>query len=100
MIVVRFRVKCQPDRSAAVRQALAAVIGPSRATDGVIAFDIAQDLTDDNAFVATEVFADRAARERQEALTQVAAVMGLLPGAVAAPPQVSEYHVVEPALAR
>jgi quinol monooxygenase YgiN len=98
MLVVHFKVQCQPERTAALREALAAVIAPARATDGVISFDIAEDLTDPNVLVATEVFADRAARERQESLPEVAAVMALLPDSIAAPPQVDEYSVAEPAL--
>jgi quinol monooxygenase YgiN len=99
MIVVRFKVQCQPNRTPALRDAFTAVIAPARATEGVISFDIAQDLTDPNAFIATEVFADQAARERQESLPEVAAVMALLPESLAAPPEVNEYNVGEPALA-
>jgi quinol monooxygenase YgiN len=99
MIVVRFKVQCQPAKAAPLRQALAAVIAPARAAEGVISFDIAQDLTDPNAFIATEVFADQDARERQESLPEVGAVMALLPDSIAAPPQVTEYTVSEPARA-
>ena len=99
MIVVRFKVQCQPDKTASLRDALTAVIAPARATPGVISFDIAQDLSDPNAFIATEMFADQAARERQESLPEVASVMALLPDSIAAPPQVNEYSVTEPALA-
>ena len=97
MLVVGFKVQCQPDKTAALREAFAAVIVPARAIQGVVSFDIAQDLTDSNTFIATEVFADQAARERQESLPEVASVMALLPESVAAPPQVSEYRVSEPA---
>jgi quinol monooxygenase YgiN len=99
MIIVRFRVQCRPDNSAAVRDALAAVIAPARETEGVVSFDIAQDLNDPNTFIATEVFADQAARDRQESLPEVASVMALLPDSLAAPPQLSEYRVSEAALA-
>jgi quinol monooxygenase YgiN len=99
MIVVRFKVRCQPDKTAGLREALTAVIAPARATQGVISFDIAQDLTDPNAFIATEVFADQTARERQESLPEVAAVMALLPSSIAAPPEMTEYTAGEPALA-
>jgi quinol monooxygenase YgiN len=98
MIIVRFKVQCRPDRSVAVKDAFAAAIAPARAIEGVISFDIAQDLTDPNAFIATEVFADQAARDRQESLPEVASVMALLPDSIAAPPQMREYRVSEPAL--
>ena len=58
MIVVRFKVQSQPEKTEELRKTLTAVIAPARATQGVISFDIAQDLTDPNTFIATEVFAD------------------------------------------
>lgn len=93
MIVLRFKVQCQPDK---VEDALAVfreVVAPSRELEGVISFDIARDLTDPNSILAVEVFADAAARERQESLPQVAKVMSLLPEALAAPPEATVFHV-------
>jgi quinol monooxygenase YgiN len=99
MIVLRFKVQCQPDKTTALKDAFGAVIAPARATAGVISFDVAQDVTDPNVFIATEVFEDQTARERQESLPEVAAVMARLPTSLAAPPEVSEYTVTQPALA-
>jgi quinol monooxygenase YgiN len=75
--------------------ALREVIVPARAVSGVVSFDIARDLADPNSFIATEVFEDEAARQRQESLPQVATVMALLPKSVAAPPEATVYHVSE-----
>jgi quinol monooxygenase YgiN len=99
MIVVRFKVRCQPDKTTALKDAFTAVVAPARATEGVISFDIAQDVLDSNTFIATEVFTDQTARERQESLPEVAAVMALLPSSLAAAPELAEYTVSEPALA-
>jgi quinol monooxygenase YgiN len=99
MIVVRFKVQCQPDKTAVLRDAFTAVVNPARETGGVISFDIAQDVTNPDTFIATEVFEDQTARDRQESLPEVAAVMGLLPSSLAAPPEVNEYTVAEPAVA-
>jgi quinol monooxygenase YgiN len=93
MLVLRFRVQSRPDRAEELAAALAAVVAPSRAIEGVHSFDIARDLLDPNAFVATEVFEDAAARERQESLAEVGAVMSLLADAVAAPPEAVVYEV-------
>jgi quinol monooxygenase YgiN len=93
MIVLRFKVQCQPEKTEQVMAALSAVLGPARATEGVIDFDIARDLSDQNAFIATEVFEDEAARERQESLPQVATVMAMLPDSVEAPPEATVFHV-------
>ncbi len=93
MIVVRFKVRCRPDRTEDVRAAMEAVIGPSRALEGVHHFDIGRCLDDENALIATEVFADRAALERQEAQPEVAAVLGLLEDALAAEPEATIFEV-------
>lgn len=100
MIVLRFKVQCRPEKTDEVIAALADVIAPSRAVDGVISFDIARDLIDPNALIATEVFEDEAARGRQEALPQVGKVMSLLPESVASQPEATVYHVSssEPAM--
>lgn len=99
MIVVRFRVQCRPEKADKVAAAFSAVVAPARATKGVVSFDIARDLTDANAFIATEVFEDQAARERQESLPEVGAVMALLPNSLAAPPEAIAYTVAQPAIA-
>jgi quinol monooxygenase YgiN len=101
MIVVRFKLQCQPEKTDEVIAALSEVVAPARATAGVISFDVARDITNPNSLIATEVFEDEAARERQEGLPQVGKVMALLPQSVAAPPEATVYHVSshEPAMA-
>jgi quinol monooxygenase YgiN len=93
MIVIRFRVQCQAGKSQELAGAFEKVLEPSRSLDGVVSFDIARDVSDPNAFVATEVFEDAAARERQESLPEVANVMTLLPNVLAAPPEATLFHV-------
>jgi quinol monooxygenase YgiN len=93
MIVLRFKVQCQPSKVQQLETALAAVVVPSRALDGVIEFDVARDLHDPNAFIATEVFEDDDALARQESLPEVGAVMKLLPDALVAPPAATIYRV-------
>ncbi len=93
MLVLRFKVQCQPDKTERALTAFKAVIAPSREVEGVISFDIAQDLADPNSIIAIEVFEDEAARERQESLPEVANVMNLLPEAIAAPPEATAFQV-------
>jgi quinol monooxygenase YgiN len=93
MIVVRFKVQCQPERTEQALAAFEKVIAPSRAVEGVISFDIARDLADPNSIIAVEVFEDEAARERQESLPEVANVMSLLPEAIAGPPEATVFQV-------
>lgn len=94
MLVVRFKATCQPDRTEAMADAMTAVARAGRTLEGVIHFDIARDLTDANALIATEVFEDRAAMEREEAIPEVAAVVQLMQsGALAGPPEWTIYEV-------
>lgn len=93
MVVVRFKIQCQPGKTQEVRAALVAVVEPSRATPGVITFDIAQDITDPNTFIAIEVFEGKDALARQESLPQVAQVLALLPESVAAEPEATIFEV-------
>jgi quinol monooxygenase YgiN len=83
MLVVRFKVQCQPDRTDEVLAAMRAVVEPSRALPGVVRFDVARDVTDRNALVAIEVFEDHAAMDKQESQPEVAAVIALLEGGAA-----------------
>jgi quinol monooxygenase YgiN len=93
MIVIRFKVQCRPDRIDEALDAFAAVIPPSRRIDGVISFDIGRDVADPSSIIAVEVFEDEAARERQESLPEVAAVMALMPEILAAPPEATVFEV-------
>ena len=78
MVIMRFKVKVRPEQAEEVRAALAEVIEPSRALEGVVRLDIASDLLDPHAFIATEVYEDEAALERQEALPEVEAALALI----------------------
>lgn len=93
MIVIRFKVQCQPARMDEAVAAFAAVVPPSRELDGVISFDIARDVVEPNTIVAVEVFEDTAARERQESLPEVGRVMSLLPEIVTAQPEATVFEV-------
>jgi len=93
MIVIRFKVQSKPDKAEQLLAALKDVIAPSRRLDGVISFDIGRDLADPNAFIATEVFADRAALERQESLAEVALVLGMMEACLAAEPEATIFEV-------
>jgi quinol monooxygenase YgiN len=93
MIVVRFKVQCQPEKAEHVRSALQEIIAPSRRLDGVISFDIGRDLADPNSFIATEVFEDRAALDRQELQAEVANALAVLGESLVAEPEATIFHV-------
>jgi quinol monooxygenase YgiN len=93
VIVVRFKVQCQPGKTEHALAVMQAVVGPSRMLPGVISFDIGRDIMDPNSIIATEVFADREALDRQESQAEVAKVMEVLPQLVAGPPEATLFHV-------
>ena len=93
MIVVRFKVQCQPEKTEQVMAAFEACIAPSRAVDGVVSFDIARDLADPDSFIAVEVFEDRAALDRQESLAEVGKTLAVLGESLAAAPEATIFHV-------
>ncbi len=97
MIVVRFKVQARPGEADAVRAALDRVVAPSRALPGVVSFDIGRDVTDPDAFIATEVFDDREALDRQESLPEVAAAMSVFETALAGEPEATIFEVASSA---
>jgi quinol monooxygenase YgiN len=100
MIILRFKIHSKPDKSDALMAALAEIITPARATEGVINFDIARVLRDPDWFIATAVYEDGAALERQESLPEVHRVMAMLPESLVRPPERTIYDAsVDPMLA-
>jgi quinol monooxygenase YgiN len=94
VIVVRFKVQCQPDKTADMAAAMRGVVQAARELPGVIHFDVARDLADENALIATEVFEDRAAMEREEAIPEVARIVELMQGgALAGAPEWTIFEV-------
>jgi quinol monooxygenase YgiN len=93
MIVVRFAVQCKPGKAGEAEAAFRAVVSASRKLDGVVSFDMGRDLTDPNTFVATEVFNDREALDRQEALPETQEAISLIEDVAASPPAATIFHV-------
>ena len=87
MVILRFKIHVKPDRSDELEAVLAEIITPARATAGVINFDIARDLHDPDSFIATAVYEDGAALERQESRPEVHRAMAIFPEALAGPPE-------------
>jgi quinol monooxygenase YgiN len=85
MLILRQKMQAKPDKSDELMAALAAIIAPARATEGVISLDIARVLLEPDSFIATVVYEDVAALERQESSPEVHRVVGLLAESLAAP---------------
>jgi quinol monooxygenase YgiN len=93
MIVLRFQARYKPERLDEVLASARRIVAQSRALEGVISFDIAQDIADLNSLIAIEVFEDQAALDRQESLPEVVELMALLPDLLAAQPEATAFHV-------
>ena len=93
MIIVRFKVQCQPEKTEQAMAAFKEIVAASRAVDGVISFDMGRDLADPDSFIAMEVFEDRAALERQESLPEVGRTLAVLEESLVAEPEATVFHV-------
>ena len=93
MIVVRFKVKCLPEKTDQALAAFREIVATSRPLAGVINFDMGRDITDPDSFIALEVFADRAALDRQESLPVVQKTMGLFQELLVGEPEATIFHV-------
>jgi quinol monooxygenase YgiN len=85
MVILRQKMQAKTDKSEELMAALAEIITPARATEGVISLDIARVLLEPDSFIATVVYENGAALERQESLPEVHKVMAILPQSLAAP---------------
>lgn len=93
MLIVRFKVRCTPGKSEAVMAALQEIVHASRSLDGVLGFDIGRDILDADSFIATEVFTDRTALDRQEALPAVKGALAIFEESLAAAPEATIFEV-------
>ena len=99
MVILRQKMVAKPDKSDELMAALAEIIAPARATEGVISLDIARVLLEPDSFIATAVYEDGAALERQESRPEVHKVMAILPESLAAPLERTIFDAsVDPAL--
>src|SRR4026207_2444632 len=85
MLILRQKMHAKPDKSDELMAALAEIITPAPAAEAVVSLDAARVLTERDSFIATAVYEDGAALERQESRPEVHKVMAILPESLAAP---------------
>jgi quinol monooxygenase YgiN len=99
MVILRFKIHSKPNKSDELMGALAEIVAPARTTEGVINFDIARVLSEPDWFIATAVYEDGAALERQESLSEVHRVMAMLSESLVTPPERTIYNAsIDPKL--
>jgi quinol monooxygenase YgiN len=99
MLILRQKMRAKPDKRDELMAALAEIITPARATQGVISLDIARVLNEPDSFIATVVYEDGAALERQESRPEVHKVMTILAESLAEPLERTIFEAsVDPAL--
>ena len=99
MVILRQKMRFKHDKSDEVTAALVAIIAPAQATPGVMHLDIARDVLDDDSFIATAVYEDGAALERQESAVEVHRAMAMFTDALDAPPERTIFDAsVDPTL--
>jgi quinol monooxygenase YgiN len=84
MLILRQKMLAKPAKRDELMAALAEIVTPARATEGVISLDIARVLLEPDSFIATAVYEDDAALERQESRPGVHKVLAMLPESLAA----------------
>ena len=87
MVILRFKIHSKPGKSDELMAVLSEIIPGARATEGVINLDIARTLDDPESFIATAVYEDGAALERQESAPEVHRAMAVFPDLLAGPPE-------------
>jgi quinol monooxygenase YgiN len=93
VIIVRFWFRTHPGRGDDAVAALTPVIEASRALPGVISIDFGRDIIDADAFIATELYEDRAALDRQEALPETIQALATLKDGIIAESDALIHHV-------
>ena len=100
MVILRQKMHAKADRNDEVTAALADIIMPARAVTGVIHLDIARDLLDPDWFIATAVYEDGAALERQESAAEVHRAIAMFAESLAVPPERTIFDAsIDPILA-
>jgi hypothetical protein len=93
MIVVRFKVQCQPEKTEQVWLCSRKSSPPAAQSMASSASTSPRDLIDPDSFIATEVFEDRAALDRQESLPEVKRTLAVLEQSLVAEPEATVFYV-------
>ena len=93
-MVVTFRAA--PGRYDDLRRELLAIVGPTRAEDGCLQYDLHEDRDDPEVLAFYEVWRDAAAHAAHDATPHVEHIRAVLPGLTVAEPAVTRMRPIEP----
>ncbi|MFN8168588.1 MAG: putative quinol monooxygenase [Candidatus Nanopelagicales bacterium] len=93
-MVVEFRAA--PGRAHDLREALLALVGPTRAEDGCLRYDLHDDRADEDFFAFYEVWASPEAHAAHDRTDHVRALVTVLPELTVQPPRVLRMRPIEP----
>ena len=88
------RLTARPDTVSQVRDILLGLVGPTRAEDGCVVYELLQNRTDPSDFTFVEEWASDAAFERHHTTDHIRAAFPRLEALVAAPPDIRTYSVL------
>jgi len=93
-MVVEFRAA--PGRVDDLRRALLDVVGPTRAEDGCLRYDLHDSVEDPDVVAFYEIWATRAAHAEHDRTPHIVALVARLPELTAEPPRVLRLRRIEP----
>ncbi len=93
-MVVEFRAA--PGRIDDLRGALLDVVGPTRAEDGCLRYDLHASVEDPDVVAFYEIWATRAAHAAHDRTPHIVALVARLPELTAEPPRVLRLRRIEP----
>lgn len=93
-LVVEFHAA--PERSAELRDLLLGLVGPTRAEDGCLLYDLHEDPADPDAFWFYEVWRSPAHHAAHDRTDHVTAAVGVLPRLTAGEPRMTRLRRLEP----
>jgi quinol monooxygenase YgiN len=93
-------VRSKSEKSDELLAVLAEIIPAARTTEGVINFDIARTPDDPDSFIATVVYDDGAALERQESAPEVQTAMANLYGVAGGTARANDLRRIDQSRAR
>jgi quinol monooxygenase YgiN len=90
-------LRAAPGRARELREAVFAIIGPTRTEDGCLLYDLHEDVADPDVLAFYEIWATPAHHAAHDATEHITSFVARLPELTAEPPRVLRLRRIEPA---